>query len=438
MTSGDLPQRHDFDTASVEQNTSMKMRGSSVRGSGIPLACSTGGNNARQRSSIKRAPQHKKESRLSQTRATAAVLNSGATTPSTRQPLTTTLTLNKQPRSTHCHTAPTYSFTLTELNKALPRKCFERDHTIAARQLIQTCLTSGVLLYLLSHTPTLLLPLAWCVLGFSLYGFLAIGHECSHGSFTKWPLVNRCLGSVCMLSAFMPFENWRQAHMLHHRWTAHITNEEYFTYPRARNPIMGTFRWLMTWVPPVGLFVVHMLYLCGLRGKKKNPKTDNLYYNEDMNNTLSFINLAMLSVQCVAIAVGLAMDASFTFVYVLMPLCACGAVNLLIGYLQHRDDEGALVAFDEQSWTKLRGDMQTIDRSFWPFDWMLHGAARYHVCHHLFPAMPHYRAALAMTVLEDLLGDQYAIDERSALIKYHSSLKFSHLVEGEGVLTFKP
>eukprot|EP01104_Vermistella_antarctica_P010518 TRINITY_DN2814_c0_g1_i1.p1 TRINITY_DN2814_c0_g1~~TRINITY_DN2814_c0_g1_i1.p1 ORF type:complete len:379 (+),score=47.25 TRINITY_DN2814_c0_g1_i1:111-1247(+) len=367
MTSGDLPQRHDFDTASVEQNTSMKMRGSSVRGSGIPLACSTGGNNARQRSSIKRAPQHKKESRLSQTRATAAVLNSGATTPSTRQPLTTTLTLNKQPRSTHCHTAPTYSFTLTELNKALPRKCFERDHTIAARQLIQTCLTSGVLLYLLSHTPTLLLPLAWCVLGFSLYGFLAIGHECSHGSFTKWPLVNRCLGSVCMLSAFMPFENWRQAHMLHHRWTAHITNEEYFTYPRARNPIMGTFRWLMTWVPPVGLFVVHMLYLCGLRGKKKNPKTDNLYYNEDMyvrcaslripytpaprlslssdqtyrpcsltrlrrNNTLSFINLAMLSVQCVAIAVGLAMDASFTFVYVLMPLCACGGVNLLIGY----------------------------------------------------------------------------------------------------------
>lgn len=331
---------------------------------------------------------------------------------------------------------PEYPFTHAQLVAALPADCFERNHWVALGQVVQTTATSGALLWLLTWAPVAALPLVYVALGFSLYGYLAIGHECAHGSFTRWPLLNKALGSVTMLAGFMPFENWRQAHFLHHRWTAHEDLEEYFTYSRVSTPVLTAIRWMLRWLSPIGLFLMHFLYLCGLRGKNGKLSTDSLFYNPEMNNSLSLVNFAMVIVQWSALAAGFYHAPAATLKFAFVPLCACGAANLMIGYMQHRDETGELVAFDATAWTKLRGALQTVDRSFWPFDFMLHGAARYHVCHHLFPTMPHYNAPKAMAALADILGPHYHNDGSTAFIKYHPSLNHSHLVAGDGVLRF--
>lgn len=337
--------------------------------------------------------------------------------------------------------APEYSFSLQTLKAALPPECFERSPLQAVGQLVQTIFTTSAMLWAVQHTPWFLLPVLYAFLAFSMYGFLAVGHECAHGSFASSHLVNDVLGSVCMLAGLMPFENWRQGHMEHHRWTAHDELEEYFTYSHKSDRALRFIRGLMKWMPPIGLFVMHMMYLLGLRGKRGVLWTKNLYFNAELNKPLSYVNLAMHAMQGGALAYGLAVAPLWTVQYALLPLMGCGAANLMIGYLQHRDDAGHLAAFDRTTWTKLRGAMQTIDRSFWPFDFLIHGAARYHVLHHLFPTIPHYRGAQAMAAIQALLAEHYHFDRRSAMIAYHPALRASYLVEdagGSGVLTFRP
>ncbi len=343
--------------------------------------------------------------------------------------------------------APEYGFTHRDLRRALPPELFERRASLIARQLLTSIASTAAAYACMSlYSPWFTLPLYWTFLGFSLYGFLAIGHECAHGVFLPKRWQNDLLGSLCYLVAFMPYEGWKQTHLLHHRYVAHYDREEYFGMRRepSRKPLGRLVLALMRVAPPAGLFLAHMMYLLGTRAKVGVLWVDNLYCNRKLhrggfNRRLAAWNLVSLAAVALALAC-LAVSEGPCFVarFLLVPMCMAGAVNLLIGYMQHRDDKDWVLGFEEGTWTRLRGDLQTVDRTYWPFDFLLHDAARHHVCHHLFPMMPHYQMPRAMEVLAPILGAHYRHDEESVFLQYHRALANSRRVHGEGTLRFSP
>ena len=55
------------------------------------------------------------------------------------------------------------------------------------------------------------------VIGWCLYAFVTVGHDCIHGSFSPYTRVNKMLSFICMNMIRMPREKWKEEHSSHHR-----------------------------------------------------------------------------------------------------------------------------------------------------------------------------------------------------------------------------
>jgi omega-6 fatty acid desaturase (delta-12 desaturase) len=63
------------------------------------------------------------------------------------------------------------------------------------------------------------LCLLWCLYGAVLLGFFLVGHECGHGSFSRFARVNKIVGTLCMAPIFNGFRTWTLTHNHHHQFT---------------------------------------------------------------------------------------------------------------------------------------------------------------------------------------------------------------------------
>ena len=59
----------------------------------------------------------------------------------------------------------------------------------------------------------------WFIYGLILLGFFLVGHECGHGSFSKYNWVNQLIGTLCMAPFFNGFKTWVLTHNHHHTFT---------------------------------------------------------------------------------------------------------------------------------------------------------------------------------------------------------------------------
>ncbi|EER10926.1 conserved hypothetical protein, partial [Perkinsus marinus ATCC 50983] len=70
----------------------------------------------------------------------------------------------------------------------------------------------------------------WCVYifwqGVFFTGIWVMGHECGHGAFSPYPLVNDCVGFVLHSALLVPYFSWQYSHARHHKFTNHITRGE--------------------------------------------------------------------------------------------------------------------------------------------------------------------------------------------------------------------
>ena len=61
----------------------------------------------------------------------------------------------------------------------------------------------------------------WCLLssiplGWSLYAFVTIGHDCMHKNFSPYPKFNMILSYIFLNGILMPREIWQKEHSFHH------------------------------------------------------------------------------------------------------------------------------------------------------------------------------------------------------------------------------
>ncbi|MQL80189.1 hypothetical protein Taro_012641 [Colocasia esculenta] len=134
-------------------------------------------------------------------------------------------------------------FTLGEIKKAIPQRCFQRSVLRSFSYVVQDLAIVSVLFYLaIAYFPTLpsplhLLawPLYWAVQGCVLTGVWVIAHECGHHAFSDYSLLDDVVGLVLHSALLVPYFSWKYSHRRHHSNTGSLERDEVFVpKPKAK------------------------------------------------------------------------------------------------------------------------------------------------------------------------------------------------------------
>lgn len=73
-------------------------------------------------------------------------------------------------------------------------------------------------------------PLYWILQGTMFMAIFVVGHDCGHGSFSKYGVINDVIGSLLHSFVLTPFYPWKLSHRNHHKNTGNMDKDEVF-YP---------------------------------------------------------------------------------------------------------------------------------------------------------------------------------------------------------------
>lgn len=298
--------------------------------------------------------------------------------------------------------------TVDEVRKVIPEHCFVKDPIRSIRYLIQDYVLMAALYLTLPYFEGfggLLGLLVWYI----LYGFVAcalfvVGHDCGHGSFSDYEWLNDICGHLAHAPILAPFWPWQKSHRQHHQYTSHLTKdkghpwvtqedyegrttiEKYF----AAFPLSGWLRW-----NPIYTVI-------GLPdGSHFWPWSRLFTTNEDR---IKCVVSGAACLFCAYIAFALGDYSVYNwFKYYYIPLSFQGLVMVMITYLQHQNEN--IEVYENEEWSFVRGQTQTIDRT-WGFglDTLMHNITDGHVAHHFFfTKIPHYNLLDATEPLKKVL-----------------------------------
>lgn len=129
------------------------------------------------------------------------------------------------------------TYTLGQLKAAIPPECFEASLPRSLSYVVRDIIYTAILVALASkiqYIPSLTLRIiAWNAYMFAQgcvgMGLWILGHECGHGSFSRYNKVNNVVGWFLHSAVLVPFFSWKITHARHHRYTGHITKDTVFS-----------------------------------------------------------------------------------------------------------------------------------------------------------------------------------------------------------------
>jgi len=74
----------------------------------------------------------------------------------------------------------------------------------------------------------------WAAQGTFFFALFVLGHDCGHGSFSVYPLLNDVIGTISHGFLMVPYYQWKLSHRNHHMNTGNIDKDEVF-YPVRRS-----------------------------------------------------------------------------------------------------------------------------------------------------------------------------------------------------------
>jgi omega-6 fatty acid desaturase (delta-12 desaturase) len=261
--------------------------------------------------------------------------------------------------------------------------------------------------------------LYWFLQGAHCTGLWVTAHECGHGAFSDYPLVNDAVGYVVHTALLVPYYSWKHSHRRHHGNTGSAEHDEVFVpaWSPDERPLWGSgayrlahlaFQQLLGWPS-------YLLFNAG--GKDYSRWASHFDPWSPVFSPRERAEVA-LSTAGVAAALSLLWSASRTFgvaavvkAYV-VPYFIVNWWLVMITFLQHTHP--SLPHYAEGEWDWLRGALSTVDRSFGKYlDGAFHHIADTHVVHHLFSGLPHYNAERATEAVKGVLGEYYMRDGRN-------------------------
>ena len=134
--------------------------------------------------------------------------------------------------------------TKSELRAVIPPHCFERSLARSMCYVVRDIAQGALVVYVVhsvlgvSTDPPadgtigqwLLWRLFWnvyaVVMTLAAGGLWVIGHECGHGAFSDYPMINGAVGWVLHSALLVPFFSWAFSHAKHHRRTNDLVEGE--------------------------------------------------------------------------------------------------------------------------------------------------------------------------------------------------------------------
>jgi omega-3 fatty acid desaturase (delta-15 desaturase) len=301
------------------------------------------------------------------------------------------------------------NFNLTTLRSLIPPHCFQKKTSLSMFYLLRDImlLSTCFFTYDFFQASWIGLFFYWNIYGFLMWCLFVIGHDCGHGLFSKYPLINAICGHICHTPLFVPFFPWAYSHKKHHLFSNHVekdhsyhwyTIEEYKKLHFIKKKII---RHILT---PFYGFSFYLLF--GHDGSHINP-FGRLFLNapniEKIKCIISIFSLILFG----------------SILYVLSPnflefvkfYLGCWTFFcfwlFIVTYMQHHE-ENTLV-YDNSSWSFLKGVLQTVDRSYgFGIDDFHHNVTDCHLVHHLFfNQIPHYHLKDATKSIKPALGNKY-------------------------------
>ena len=346
-------------------------------------------------------------------------------------------------------------FTKESLRRAIPAICFERNLFLSLGYMFRDIFMLSGLALAAQHiddaiVPNLARPLLWAAYWYAAgcvgTGLWMIGHECGHGAFSDYPMVNYVVGSLSHTFCGVPYSAWRITHARHHKHTNSMEDDEPFV-PMDFSDVLS--HKLFADSDPLRAFfiVAHLLFgwplylLIDLGGPPKNAKSwrtrDHFTPWSSLFEPSQRLEVAVgtcLYIGWVYTLAQWAFATSFLRVVAFygIPLLIVNAHLITITYLQHTDASVPHYRGAEFSW--LRGALATVDRSWSrPLDILFHHISNTHVAHHLFHDMPFYRTEEATIALQAVLGDYYLKDDTSISLALWRSFKNCKYVGDEDI-----
>ncbi|KAJ7773344.1 fatty acid desaturase-domain-containing protein [Mycena metata] len=317
---------------------------------------------------------------------------------------------------------------------------------------------------------------AWCVYwwfqGLIFTGIWVLGHECGHGAFSPYKIVNDSIGFVrpytSLLSLltvaqvihsllFTPYFSWKISHHRHHIYHASMTRDETYV-PKTRTelgipeedghidydeifgdtPVYTLFLLIRQQI--LGFPAYLLFNVSGQKWYSKgtnhfNPTSDLFTPNQWKAVVLSNIGLGV-SVCCLAYSIS-RLGLIAVFKLYLIPWLVVTHWFVMITYLQHTDPRTP--HFRGSAWTFQRGAAATVDRpNFlgWQGRFFLHHVVQSHTIHHFFPKIPFYHGPAATEHLKAFLGEHYVSSDMPVFKALWENYNRCQFVEDIGHVVF--
>ncbi|KAI6230050.1 Omega-6 fatty acid desaturase, endoplasmic reticulum isozyme 1 [Aphelenchoides fujianensis] len=229
--------------------------------------------------------------------------------------------------------------------------------------------------------------LVWyCIVGLFMAAIFVIGHDCGHGAFSRYPLMNDLFGHICFAPILSPYYGWQRTHRQHHQYTTHLEKD---TKPSADYESRNFFAKHFCKLPFSGFFRFDPIYtVLGLPDGSHYWPFSRIFKTKRDRIECVVSGVAVLA--CVLAAFALCdYDLFLWFKLYYVPVHFQGFIIIAITYMQHDHEE--VEVYDENTWNYVKGQAETIDRVFgFGLDWVLHHATDGHVAHHYGNKIPHY------------------------------------------------
>jgi len=321
-------------------------------------------------------------------------------------------------------------FTLQDLKNAIPARCFSPSLFRSLAYLAwDICIV--VLLYALAASikSWLFLPVFWVMQGTMFWALFVVGHDCGHGSFSRYKWLNNVIGHLCHTPILVPFHGWRISHRTHHANTGNLeTDESWYPVDTLKYKQMPWYEKLIRFKLLLFAYPIYLFKRSPDRQGSHFSPNSPLFRPSERNDVLTSSFLWGLMV------VGLGLMTYqwgwfFLVKYYLGPY-VCFVVWLdLVTYLHHTDAD--IPWYRSSDWFYLKGALSTIDRDY---GWVnrVHHNIGTHVAHHIFSNIPHYYLKEATEAIKPVLGNYYRSSQNSIWKDFWQSYHSCHFVPNQG------
>ncbi|MCM1981424.1 DUF3474 domain-containing protein [Lyngbya confervoides] len=321
-------------------------------------------------------------------------------------------------------------FDLQDVRQAIPAFCFQSSLWRSLAYFFwDVFVITGLFILAAVIDAGWFYPIYWFAQGTMFWALFVIGHDCGHGSFSKYRRFNHFIGHLAHTFILVPYHGWRISHRTHHANTGNIdTDESWYPVPESKYDAMD---WPEKLVRFYLLLFAYPLYLFkrspGRKGSHFLPSSDLFRPSEKWDVLTSTALWGLMVVGLILFGIQFGFLSLLKFY--LVPYFVFIVWLDLVTYLHHTETD--IPWYRGKDWYFLKGALSTIDRDYGIFNPIHHNIGT-HVAHHIFLSIPHYHLKTATEAIKPVLGEHYRVAKDPIWTSFIRSFWDCHFISDEG------